>query len=76
MGLENIKEGEKKILTINLIDRILATDKINDWEKEFLESIKRQLNYRDDLSEKQMNILERIKNKTEKTAERKNAENL
>ena len=66
MELENIKPEEKKILRINLIDRILETNKINAWEREFLESIKRQLNYRDDLSEKQTNILERIKNKTEK----------
>ena len=61
-----MKVEEEKILTINLIDRILATDKINEWEKEFLESIKRQLNYRNELSEKQTNILERIKNKAEK----------
>jgi len=66
MELENIKPEEKKILRINLIDRILETNKINAWEREFLESIKRQLNYRDDLSEKQTNILERIRNKTEK----------
>jgi hypothetical protein len=66
MELENIKTEEKKVLTINLIDRMLETDKINSWEREFLESIKQQLNYRDDLSEKQRNTLEKIKKKAEK----------
>jgi len=66
MELENIKTEEKKILTLNIIDKMLATDKINSWEREFLESIRRQLNYRDDLSEKQRNALEKIKNKAEK----------
>lgn len=36
-----------------------ASEKLSDWEIDFITSIKNQLQYRD-LSEKQANILERI----------------
>lgn len=37
-----------------------ASDKLTDWESNFIESINRQLAYKGELSEQQEKILERI----------------
>jgi archaellum biogenesis protein FlaJ (TadC family) len=60
--INNITKEEKNVLLKNLISRLANMDNLTEWEKSFLESVKKQLSFRD-LSEKQINVLNKIKKK-------------
>ena len=58
----NITEEEGKILIQKVVHDLLNDTRPNTWEKEFLYSINNQLPVRD-LSEKQLSVLTKIKQK-------------
>lgn len=60
--LENVTKEEEKILLQKLVRGMMNDPRPNAWEREFLVSIYDQLLARD-LSEKQMNVLNTIKQK-------------
>jgi len=62
MHIHVIKKEEEKVLLQNLINRLLKDTRTNAWVKDFLASIGDHIRVRD-LSEKQMNILNKIKQK-------------
>ncbi len=57
-----LKAEERKVLIKKLISECQNDPLLNQWEKEFLISVSNQIDNRD-LSEKQNNILEKIKKK-------------
>jgi hypothetical protein len=62
--IENINKEEKRVLLQKSIRGLLSDSRLNDWEKEFLSSISKQLAIRS-LSEKQLHILNKIRRKCE-----------
>ncbi len=57
-----LSREENKVLAQKLVRHLLKDARLNAWEKEFLSSISSQLLVKD-LSEKQLNVLEKIKQK-------------
>lgn len=60
--LENVTKEEEKVLIQKVVYDLLNDPRPNAWEKEFLASINDQLLVRD-LSEKQLSVLDKIKQK-------------
>ena len=58
--IDNVSKEEKKVLLQKVVRDLLNDPRPNAWEKEFLASINDQLLARD-LSEKQLSILNKIK---------------
>jgi len=63
--IENITKDEKKVLLLNLISKLTNVPELTTWEKDFLESVKKQLSFRD-LSDKQLNVINKMKEKYNK----------
>ncbi len=56
------KKEEEKVLLQKTVRSLLNDSRLNEWEKDFLASISSQLRARD-MSDKQLNVLNRIKQK-------------
>ncbi len=65
--LENVTKEEEKVLVQKVVHDLLNDPRPNAWEKEFLTSINDQLLVRD-LSEKQLSVLNKIKQKCSQKA--------
>ena len=63
--LENVTKEEEKVLIQKVVYDLLNDPRPNVWEKEFLASINDQLLVRD-LSEKQLSVLNKIRQKCAK----------
>lgn len=57
-----IKKEEEKVLMQKLVKNLIHDSRLNLWEKEFIESINQQITSKD-LTEKQLNILNKIRQK-------------
>ena len=60
--IDNVSKEEEKVLLQKVVHNLLSDPRPNAWEKEFLASISDHLLTRD-LSEKQLNVLNKIKHK-------------
>ncbi len=58
----DLKKEEEKVLIQKAVHNLMNDSGLNAWEKEFLASINDQLHSRD-LSEKQIHVLNKIKQK-------------
>ncbi len=62
MVFVQLTKEEEKVLIQKLIKKLLNNPGLSPWEKEFLASINDQILFRD-LSEKQLNVLNKLKRK-------------
>ncbi|MDI6721228.1 MAG: hypothetical protein QMD85_02465 [Candidatus Aenigmarchaeota archaeon] len=53
---------EEKVLLQSLVNDLINDSRLNEWEREFLASVNKQLVYKD-LSERQLTTLNKIKQK-------------
>jgi hypothetical protein len=60
--MDKMKKEEEAVLNQKHIERLLLKPEINQWEREFLESVKQQVAYRN-LTDKQLNALDKIRQK-------------
>ena len=65
--IDNINREEEKVLLQKVVYGMLNDPRLNVWEREFLASISDQLLARD-LSEKQLGVLNKIRQKYRKAA--------
>ena len=57
MSDKKVLTENRAIIISNVIEDALEDKELNDWEVEFLESIQKQLKYKNDLSRKQWDKL-------------------
>ena len=62
---EKVTNEEEKVLLRKFVNRALNEPRLTSWEREFLTSIGKQIIVRD-LSEKQINAINKIKQKYDK----------
>ena len=55
-------KDEEKVLLLGIINKLVADQRVTVWEREFLESISKQMTSKD-LTEKQMIVLSKIRQK-------------
>ncbi len=60
--IDNVSKEEEKVLLQKVVHNLLNDPRTNAWEKEFLASVNDRLLVRD-LSEKQLSILNKIRQK-------------
>ncbi|MDI6722407.1 MAG: hypothetical protein QMD97_02515 [Candidatus Aenigmarchaeota archaeon] len=60
--LDNVTKEEEKVLLQSLVNDLINDSRLNEWEREFLASVNKQLVYKD-LSERQLTTLNKIKQK-------------
>lgn len=60
--IDNITKDERKVLLQKTIMKLMNDPRVNSWEKEFLSSIHEKI-LTTDLTEKQTNVLNRIRRK-------------
>ena len=63
---KEMKKEEEMVLQQNFVKRMINDPRLNSWERGFLISIEKQIPNRD-LTEKQLNILNKMKEKYGRT---------